>query len=74
MPVDRDKNGIVQGNQPLFMEGNGNGILLLHGFISGPHEMKMLPLKESFHVLTMDVEKEILYREIIKFARQVLYN
>ena len=33
---------------------------------------KMLNLTESYHVLTVDVEKHIVYREILKFVKQIV--
>jgi carboxylesterase len=39
--------------------------------ISSEHK-KILKLTESYHVLTLDVEKHIVYGEIIKFVKQIV--
>jgi len=43
-----DKNPVnSEMNQPVKIQGNKSGVLLLHGFTSGPHEMKSVTEKLS---------------------------
>ena len=46
------------------------GVRYIHDTVSSSHKI-MLELQKSFHVITLDVEKEIVFREVNKFIEDI---
>ncbi len=70
---------IMKGAEPFFFKGNDTGVLVSHGFTGTPQSMRYygealhsLWLENSYHVATIDNDKDLICERACAFIRSVV--
>ena len=63
---------LEETTEPFFFPGNEIGCLLIHRFAGAPTELQQIALEISSHVVTRDMDKDLVFQATLQFLQDFL--